>query len=92
MYVPTGNPLARIQAMLDSCDPKMNKHDRGIIFIHACLDEEINTRQHIVDTALPTGFKQQHIAILLNDHTGDDPRQFLWWRDERGIYSSHLED
>ena len=76
-----------LQAFLETIPPQCNKHDRVIVLIEACLDEGIDTRKGIVDALVKLGFNYRHVAILLNEGTGESPERHNWRRDENGRYS-----
>jgi len=48
-----------------------------------------SARKLIVDTLSEAGLIHDHVAIILNDGTGDNPVNCHWCRDADGQYTVH---
>lgn len=69
-----------------ACGAKASKHDRAIVLITACIDRGIDTRAQIVDVMRRLGFNYKHVAILLEEGSGNDPGGYHWQLDCAGRY------
>lgn len=83
----SGPMFRRLRALKASLPNGVNKHDRAIILISACIDEGVNTRSRIGKVLAHIGLDRAHVMIVLNGDTGSDPNRQRWSRDERGVYS-----
>lgn len=70
--------LGGLRKLDRSLGPAVNKHDRVIVLVHACLDQGANTRAQIMALLKPLGFDRRHIAIVLKAETGNDPTRHRW--------------
>lgn len=85
-----GHELFRLLGrVLDQCGPTSTKHDQVIVSIDVCIIEGANTRPLIVASIKAHGFNPKHVAIILNNGTGDDPERHRWQRDDEGHYRLH---
>lgn len=74
-----------LRALMADCGP--NKNDQVITLIAACIGDGVNTRLRIVAIGRTLGYNPQHVAMLLNDGTGNDPIRARWRRSSEGIYT-----
>jgi hypothetical protein len=82
----------RLGELRDACGATMNKHEAVRTMIKALIaDEGINERRNIIGVLHHIGFNRRHVALLLQDGTGDNPRRHSWQRDREGRYSLHPE-
>lgn len=81
--------IERLKRLHATCTAGGNKNDSVITLITACLEEEINTRPHIVDTLGQLGYNPQHVALMLKHNTGPNPASKHWWLDPDGRYHQH---
>lgn len=77
-----------LKAFLETLGPEINKHDRVIVGIHACIDIGITTGPEIVAALKRQGFDARHVGILLHDLAGGDPNHYRWQKDPHGLYRS----
>lgn len=69
----------------------VNKHDRAIVLIIACIEEGLNTGPRIVGALRKLGFNPRHVGMHLREGTGGDPQRHRWQRVEDGRYFLHEE-
>lgn len=81
----------RLRKLMENCGPDSSKHDLALVGISACIVESIDTRPRIIGVLRTLGLHPQHVAIILNDGTGNDPQRHRWQRDAEGRYSLHEE-
>jgi hypothetical protein len=77
----------RLRALKASLPGRVNKHDKAIVLIAACIEEGINTRGRIGIVLEHIGMDRSHVMIILNEGTGNDPNRHRWNRDENGTYA-----
>ena len=78
-----------LSRLLNQFNPAANKHDRVTVLIDICIMEGANTRPLIVAGIKAHGFDARHVAIILNNGTGNDPKRHRWQRDDEGYYQIH---
>jgi hypothetical protein len=79
----------RLRQLKAACGP--NKHDLAIVLVSACILEGLDTRARIVGALRKLGLNYRHVAIILEDGTGDNPQQHRWQRDTEDRYRLHDE-
>jgi hypothetical protein len=56
------------------------------VLIHVCIDNGIATRPQIIAVLKRLDFNGRHIALVLEQGSGNDPGYHRWWRDKAGNY------
>ena len=84
--------FGRLRELANQCEiGGVNRNDAGIALITACIEEGFDTRPRIVGALKALGFDRGHIAILLKEETGADPRRHRWAQDDEGRSRCHLD-
>lgn len=69
----------------------VNKHDRCIALIMACIPGGIDTGKRIVGALAHLGYDRRHVAIMLMQGVGKNPALHRWFIGEDGRYTLHEE-
>lgn len=86
---PPSDPIEALRVTLDRFAPEINRHDRAVVMIEACIAQGINTRAAILQVANRLGFTRGHVPVILSKETGDNPTVHRWRLDEDGRYVLH---
>jgi hypothetical protein len=65
--------------------PDASKHDRAIVLITVCIENEVDVGSQIVAVLAQFGFNPRHIGICLKEGTGNGPPSY-WTKDTNGRY------
>lgn len=67
--------------------PGLNKNDRAILLITACISQGANVRSMIIGMLSGLGLKPSHIAVILKRETGTILGRARWRIESDGTYS-----
>ena len=77
------NLRALDQSLVDS---GVNKNDRVLLLINACINQGIDTGARIVGTVVQLGFNRQHVGMTLKHGLQRQPEWPNWGRHDAGTY------
>ena len=89
---PSSEFLERLRGLKDACGWPKDKHSVAKALITACIEEGVATRPLIVGALKSVGLNYRHVAITLNEGTGEAPERDRWRLDETGRYSLHEDE
>ncbi|TPG13201.1 hypothetical protein [Sphingomonas oligophenolica] len=75
----------RLRQLKEGFPTEINKHDRVLILISACVDEGFVTGPRITGAIAQLGFNRQHAGIMLQEGCGQ-----RWIKDEKGNFLNLL--
>lgn len=78
--------LRRLDA---SMGPSVNRNDRAIALISACIGRGIATQRAIIRTLYYLDFNPKHIVMMLKTNTGRNPSAYHWKLSDTGAYQLH---
>lgn len=71
---------------LDDLPLTANLNDKARLAIGICIENGIDTMNHIVSTLRQLAFDNRHAGAILTSSTGTDPDRYFWSRDKDGRY------
>jgi predicted metal-dependent phosphotriesterase family hydrolase len=74
-----------LDGMLEAC-ARTSRRTQAVVAIVFCINEGITFGQQIIGVLRRKGFSPRHVAILLQDLSGDDTACPIWHRDAEGHY------
>ena len=81
-----GPTYEHLLELKESLGPNVNRRDRVVVMIGACIEQGFNERQLILKGLRVAGLSREHVVGVLDGQTGTVPGLHLWRRDEDGKY------
>ena len=89
---PSGAFLEELRGLKAASGWPKDKHAVATVLITACIERGIDTRPRIIGALKSVGLDYRHVAIILNEGTGENPERHRWRLDPHGRYSLHDDE
>jgi hypothetical protein len=81
--------IAELRLLAQMLDPSLNKNERVLAYISACILLSVTTRGDIACALIAEGWEREHIMSVLNGSTGSNPGRFRFGKTADGQYFEH---